>query len=72
MQKVYYICLEETQLDGSPKILYLNVRTDSGAVRALRKLRREGKTNEMYVHAARISDGELYYIDLDGNCNITL
>ena len=69
---LYYIYLEETQLDGSPKILYLNVRTDSGAVRALRKLRREGKTNAMYVHAARISDGQLYYIDLDGNCHITL
>lgn len=72
MKKVYYICLEETQLDGSPKILYLNALTDSGAVHALRKLRSEGKTNEMYVHAARISDGQLYYIDLNGNCHITL
>ena len=72
MKKVYYIYLNETQLDGSPKILYLSALTDSGAVRALRKLRRERKTNEMYVHAARISDGQLYYIDLNGNCHITL
>lgn len=69
---LYYIYLEEPQLDGSPKKLYLNVRTDSGAVRALRKLRREGKTQEMYVHAVRPSDGQLYYIDLDGNCHITI
>ena len=69
---LYYIYLEATQLDGSPKILYLNALTDSGAVRVLRKLRSEGKTNEMYVHAARILDGQLYYIDLDGNCHITI
>ena len=72
MKTVYYICLDETQWDGSPKILYLNVRSDGGAVRALRKLRREGKTNEMYVHAARQLDGQLYYIDLNGNSYITI